>query len=161
MLLATCRASSSIVSTFALSASAFFSVAQACKPAARLSYVARELSCHNPLAKMENFMKTISRVSAALLSIVMINAIGSELEAEDDPCKWGCVPSVPPQPGAYPKPTVKAQGRVKLPGDPSTGAKSHLSICEAAEKARARNSPAAPGLEAKCAAAGGGTEAGR
>ena len=40
------------------------------------------------------------------------------------------------------------QGRVK------TGTSfPKLSICEAAQKAHARNSPAAPGLEAKCAAA--------
>ena len=44
--------------------------------------------------------------------------------------------------------TVKAQGRVK------TGKVSpKISICEAAEKARLRNSPAAPGLAAQCAAA--------
>jgi hypothetical protein len=43
--------------------------------------------------------------------------------------------------------TVRAQGRVKLGG--ATG-KSTLTMCEAAKQARARNSPAAPGLEAKC-----------
>lgn len=50
-------------------------------------------------------------------------------------------------------PPVKAQGRVKGPA--GTVVKSTLTICEAAWKARARNSPAAPGLEAQCAATGG------
>ncbi len=45
---------------------------------------------------------------------------------------------------------VKPVGRVKLP-DGATS-KSALSKCEAAKVARARNSPAAPGLEAQCAA---------
>jgi hypothetical protein len=44
-------------------------------------------------------------------------------------------------------PTVRAQGRVRLDG--ATG-KSTLTKCEAAKIARARNSPAAPGLEAQC-----------
>jgi hypothetical protein len=44
-------------------------------------------------------------------------------------------------------PTVRAQGRVRLDG--VTG-KSTLTKCEAAKIARARNSPAAPGLEAQC-----------
>jgi hypothetical protein len=48
---------------------------------------------------------------------------------------------------ASPEP-VRAQGRVRLPG--GAPAKSTLSICEAAVKARARNSPAAPGLEKSC-----------
>lgn len=49
------------------------------------------------------------------------------------------------------KPTVKAQGRVKLApsGKPSPWLQS---ICDKAEMARARNSPATPGLEAQCAA---------
>jgi hypothetical protein len=47
--------------------------------------------------------------------------------------------------------TVKAQGRVKTGGQPSST--STLTICEKAKQARARNSPAAPGLEASCAAA--------
>jgi len=55
-----------------------------------------------------------------------------------------------------PKPPAKAQGRVKLPaGTAGTAVKSNLTTCEAAWKARARNSPAAPGLEASCRAAGG------
>lgn len=45
-------------------------------------------------------------------------------------------------------PTVKAQARVKLDGATGT---SNLTICEAAAGARARSSPAAPGLEARCA----------
>ncbi len=45
---------------------------------------------------------------------------------------------------------VKAQARVKLA--PGTSALPPLPICEAARRARERNSPAAPGLEAQCAA---------
>lgn len=45
--------------------------------------------------------------------------------------------------------TVRAIGRVRLGG---TTTKSTLTKCEAAKLARARNSPAAPGLEASCAA---------
>lgn len=67
-----------------------------------------------------------------------------------------CLPSPSPSgtsaggatPPAQDEGAIKAQGRVK------TGTSfPKLSICEAAQKARARNSPAAPGLEAKCAAA--------
>ena len=48
------------------------------------------------------------------------------------------------------RPAVKAIGRVKVPG-PATGPPgSPISICEAARQARARNSPAAPGLEGSC-----------
>jgi hypothetical protein len=50
-------------------------------------------------------------------------------------------------------PVVKAQGRVKLGGEPS--AISKLSICEKAKVARDRNSPAAPGLARKCIEGGG------
>ncbi|MEP7147546.1 MAG: tachylectin-related carbohydrate-binding protein [Acidobacteriota bacterium] len=50
----------------------------------------------------------------------------------------------------------KALGRVKLP---PTGASPPRSICDTARDARARNSPAAPGLEARCRAAGGVTAA--
>jgi len=49
--------------------------------------------------------------------------------------------------------TAKALGRVKLP--PGTPAAAPVSICDAAKSARARNSPAAPGLERQCSAAGG------
>ncbi|MCE9522979.1 MAG: hypothetical protein K8S25_11195 [Alphaproteobacteria bacterium] len=49
--------------------------------------------------------------------------------------------------------TAKALGRVKLP--PGTPAAAPLSICDAAKSARARNSPAAPGLERRCLASGG------
>lgn len=45
---------------------------------------------------------------------------------------------------------VKAQGRVKLA--PGTSPLPPLPICAAAKQARDRNSPAAPGLEAQCAA---------
>jgi len=58
-------------------------------------------------------------------------------------------PSVTP-PVVDTGPPIKAGGRVKT-GTPGPA----LSVCESAWKARARNSPAAPGLEAKCAAAGG------
>lgn len=47
---------------------------------------------------------------------------------------------------------IRAQGRVRLPD--GTTSKSTLSKCEAAKLARARNSPAAPGLEAQCLAEG-------
>ena len=55
--------------------------------------------------------------------------------------------SPPPVPQ---KPPLKAQERVQT-GTPGP----KLTICEAAWKARARNSPAAPGLEGQCRAAGG------
>ena len=45
-------------------------------------------------------------------------------------------------------PVAKALGRVKLP--PGTPAAAPVSICDAAKSARARNSPAAPGLERQC-----------
>lgn len=47
------------------------------------------------------------------------------------------------------KPTLKAQGRVKVASAQSQSPP--RDICEMATEARARNSPAAPGLEAKCA----------
>jgi hypothetical protein len=50
----------------------------------------------------------------------------------------------PPSPGS-----VKAMGRVRLDGAPAGPS---ISICESARQARARNSPAAPGLEAQCRA---------
>jgi hypothetical protein len=46
--------------------------------------------------------------------------------------------------------TMRAQGRVKLA--PGATALPPMSICAAAKQARDRNSPAAPGLEAQCAA---------
>ena len=58
----------------------------------------------------------------------------------------GICPKGPP-PGP---PPIKAQGRVKT-GTPGPT----LSICEAAGKAKARNSPAAVGLIAQCLATGG------
>jgi hypothetical protein len=51
---------------------------------------------------------------------------------------------------------TKALGRVKLP--PGTTPNPPISICESARRARARNSPAAPGLEAQCRAAGAAGE---
>ena len=59
--------------------------------------------------------------------------------------------AVAPVPPSSTELTVKPQGRVTGPGGPTT---SLLTICEAAQQARARNSPAAPGLEAKCRAEG-------
>jgi hypothetical protein len=57
-------------------------------------------------------------------------------------------PRVIPKP--EPAPGVKAVGRVKLaPGTPPSPPRP---ICEVAREARARNSPAAPGLEAQCRA---------
>lgn len=58
-----------------------------------------------------------------------------------------------PAAGAQPT-TVKAQGRVRLPPAPATATApaAQQSICDLARAARARNSPAAPGLEAQCAA---------
>jgi hypothetical protein len=56
---------------------------------------------------------------------------------------------LPPLVVAMPETGVKAQGRVKLEGVPPGPARP---ICDLAQAARARNSPAAPGLEAKCAA---------
>ena len=54
-----------------------------------------------------------------------------------------------------PGPAVKAIGRVKVPGaTPGAGSGQPISICEAARQARARNSPAARGLEESCRAAG-------
>jgi len=52
------------------------------------------------------------------------------------------------------EPVVKAQRRVQLPPGSEPGPLSRMSICEKAQWARARNSPAAPGLEAQCEAAG-------
>jgi hypothetical protein len=66
--------------------------------------------------------------------------------------------------GICPKgpPPIKAQGRVSIPppieaqGRVKTGTPGPtLSICEAAGKAKARNSPAAVGLIAKCLGEGG------
>ncbi len=61
----------------------------------------------------------------------------------------GAPPVILPPLVVAPTPTIKAHGRIKLPGGKETGAS--RSICESAKIARARNSPAAPGLEAKCA----------
>ena len=47
-----------------------------------------------------------------------------------------------------PKACAKALGRVKPGGSPAT--QSTLTICEKAKQARARNSPAAGGLEESC-----------
>jgi len=65
-----------------------------------------------------------------------------------------CLPTAVTPPVEAAKPTIKAQGRVKL--EPGTApAQLRLTICESAWKARERKSPAAPGLLASCAAAGG------
>ncbi len=58
-----------------------------------------------------------------------------------------------------PRPAVKAIGRVKVPGTtPGAGTGQPLAICEAARRARARNSPAARGLEESCRNAGAAGE---
>jgi len=57
-----------------------------------------------------------------------------------------------------PEPVVKAQGRVQLPPSSEPGPLSRMSICEKAQWARARNSPAAPGLEAQCEKSGEGAQ---
>ncbi len=54
-------------------------------------------------------------------------------------------------PAPPPEPTVRAQRRI--PRDPNAPPVPSRSICETAQIARARNSPAAPGLEAQCRAA--------
>ena len=51
-----------------------------------------------------------------------------------------------------PKGVKPARRRVEEPGGTGTPPSPPLSICEAARMARARNSPAAPGLEARCRA---------
>lgn len=56
--------------------------------------------------------------------------------------------SAPPPPPASNKPAV-ALGRVQTTGAPAP----EKTLCESAASARARNSPAAPGLERQCAAA--------
>ena len=58
-----------------------------------------------------------------------------------------------------PRPAVKAIGRTKVPGT-TTGepTRQPISICEAARQARARNSPAARGLEESCRGAGAAGE---
>ena len=62
----------------------------------------------------------------------------------------GLICGAPPAPSAPAQPTIKAGGRVKLGGAAPAGPA--RPICEVAWEARARNSPAAPGLEAQCAA---------
>ncbi len=61
--------------------------------------------------------------------------------------------------GYFDLPPVKAVGRTKVPGT-TTGepTRQPISICEAARQARARNSPAAPGLEESCRNAGAAGE---
>lgn len=59
-------------------------------------------------------------------------------------------PAILGRPVPYPPP-VKSIGRVPVEPGPARPARS---ICEAARDARARNSPAAPNLEAQCRAAG-------
>lgn len=66
----------------------------------------------------------------------------------------GLICAAPPPPPAPPpgnNPPVKSLGRVKVPAGSSPGPA--MSICERAADARARNSPAAPYLEAQCSPA--------
>ncbi len=60
--------------------------------------------------------------------------------------------SADPANAASPSTPTLALGRVKTDGAASTAP---LSLCDAARSARARNSPAAPGLERQCTASGG------
>jgi len=89
------------------------------------------------------------RCSAGLVGVGINGRSGKFLDALGLIC--GAPPVILPPLVVYTPPPLKAQGRVKLPGSTSRGSK--LTICEAAAKARARNSPAAPGLEAQCAVA--------
>ncbi len=59
-------------------------------------------------------------------------------------------PSLTPKTAPAKDNVVKSQGRVILEG--GTSPRPQISKCEAAQRARARNSPAAPGLEAQCLA---------
>ncbi len=60
-------------------------------------------------------------------------------------------PRAAPAPEVPPRPAVKAIGRKKVPGA-TTGAPTGppRPLCDIAQEARARNNPAAPGLEEKC-----------
>jgi hypothetical protein len=57
-------------------------------------------------------------------------------------------PKAAPPPEVPSSPAVKAVGRTKLP--PGTAVNPPAPICDLAQEARARNNPAAPGLEEKC-----------
>lgn len=78
--------------------------------------------------------------AAAAAAAAQIAELGSDTY---DPATTTAIPA---------EPVLKAQGRVKLPPSSEPSPLSHLSICEKAQVARARNSPAAPGLEAQCRA---------
>ena len=82
----------------------------------------------------------VSRDNYATLAVGIRGRSGVWLDAMGLICDY---PKLPPAP-------IEAIGRVT--GGAPTGPP--LSICEAARAARARNSPAAPGLEAQCRAAG-------
>jgi hypothetical protein len=108
--------------------------------------------------------------AAAFLSIVMISTTGMEDAfaacTTQSSCFLSCMDEFPDpgdvagnsvcrdRCGGFPRYCVTAQGRVKTDTPVPKP-----SICEAAEKARARNSPAAPGLEAKCRAAAPASDA--
>ncbi len=84
------------------------------------------------------------RCEAGFIAVGIVGRSGKFLDA------LGMVCGGPPPPPAPAQQTVKAQGRVKLGGAVPPGPA--RPICEIASEARARNSPAAPGLEAQCAA---------
>ncbi len=84
------------------------------------------------------------RCEAGFIAVGIVGRSGKFLDA------LGMVCGAPPPPPAPAQQTVKAQGRVKLGGAVPPGPA--RPICEIASEARARNSPAAPGLEAQCAA---------
>lgn len=81
------------------------------------------------------------RCEAGLVAVGIVGRSGKFLDA------LGMICGAPPAPAQQ---TLKAQGRVKLGGAVPEGPA--RPICEVALQARARNSPAAPGLEAQCAA---------
>ena len=83
-----------------------------------------------------------------LVGVGIIGRSGKFLDALGLIC--GPPPLAPPV-VATEAPGVKPQGRIKLPGGAE---KPPLPICEAARLAQLRNSPAAPGLDAKCRASG-------
>jgi hypothetical protein len=88
------------------------------------------------------------RCPTGLVAVGFVGRSGKFLDSLGMICGQPPGPLLPPIVVATP-PTVRAQGRVRT-GGPATDPT--RSICELAQAARARNSPAAPGLEAQCKA---------
>ncbi len=88
------------------------------------------------------------RCPAGLVGVGLDGRAGLWVDAVGLIC-GAALPPPPPPPPEDPN-AVRPAGRVKLPG--STSATSSVPICESARLARARNNPAAPGLEAQCRA---------